>query len=369
MMEYRNFLNARPSLLGYGCMRFPLKDEKIDVPAAEALIDRAYRNGVNYFDTAYRYHGGESETFIGQALSKYPRDSFYLATKLPNWMLEKPEDVVRIFEDQLVRCQTEYFDFYLIHALSKTSWTRMEELGVYDKLMEYKRQGKIKRLGFSFHDKPDVLEEICSAHSFDFAQIQCNYFDWEYQDAKTQYEILEKHGMGCIIMEPVRGGLLAKLNPEACAVLKEAAPERSVASWAIRFAAGLPNVITVLSGMSDEAQVDDNLATVDPFQPLSETERAVLERALAIFREKKVIPCTKCRYCVEQCPMSIQIPEIIAALNDFKLNHEKEDFQKFITALEVKPSSCVSCGACEAICPQHIEIPGTVMADAAKYEE
>ena len=368
-MEHRSFLGASPSLLGYGCMRFPVKDDHIDVPAAETLVDRAYKNGVNYFDTAYRYHGGESETFIGEALSKYPRDSFYLATKLPNWMLEKPEDIARIFEDQLARCRVDYFDFYLIHALSKTSWDRMEALGVYDKLMEYKKVGKIRRLGFSFHDKPEVLEEICSAHPFDFAQIQCNYFDWEYQDAKTQYEILEKHNMGCIIMEPVRGGLLAKLNPEACAVLKEAEPERSAASWAIRFAASLPNVITVLSGMSDEAQVDDNLATMNDFRPLSVEERAVLDRALAIFREKKVIPCTKCRYCVEQCPMSIQIPEVIAAMNELALNHDREGFKKFVAELEVKPSACVSCGACEAICPQHIEIPEKVMAEAAKSEE
>ena len=367
-MEYRNFLGATPSLLGYGCMRFPVKDDHIDVPAAEELVDYAYRHGVNYFDTAYRYHGGESETFIGQALSKYPRDSFYLATKLPNWMLEKPEDIARIFEDQLARCQVEYFDFYLIHALSKPSWDRMEQLGVYDALLKYKQEGKIRRLGFSFHDKPEVLEEICSAHPFDFVQIQCNYFDWDYQDAKTQYEIVERHGMGCIIMEPVRGGMLAKLDPDSCEILRQAEPNRSIASWAIRFAASLPNVITVLSGMTEMEQVKDNLATMDPFQPLNDSERAVLDHALQVFKEKKTIPCTKCRYCVEQCPQSIQIPEIIASMNALAFSGDRNGFKDFLSKLENKPSACISCGACEDICPQHIEIPTRVMAEAAKCE-
>lgn len=348
------------SLLGLGCMRLPklsADKEEIDYPEAQKLVDYAFAQGINYFDTAYRYHGGDSELFVGQALKKYPRDQFNLATKLPIWMLEKPEDIDRIFEDQLKRLQVEYFDFYLLHALSKDTFEKSEQLGVYQRLSKFKEEGKIRRLGFSFHDSPKVLEEIVAAHPWDFAQIQLNYLDWEMQDAKGQYEILEKNHIPVVVMEPVRGGALASLCPESDEMLKKAAPERSVASWAIRYAASLPGVMTVLSGMSNLEQMKDNIGTMEDFAPLTEEERQVLEKALAAYREKVLIPCTGCRYCIE-CPKTIPIPDVFAAYNQYAVSKYLDGLKKRLQEItEGHPSGCIQCGACAAICPQGIAIP------------
>lgn len=290
-MYCRNYKDTddRISLLGLGCMRLPKRasdKEDIDYPEAQKLVDYAFSHGVNYFDTAYRYHGGDSELFVGQALKKYPRDSFHLATKLPIWLLETPEDIDRIFEDQLQRLQVEYFDFYLLHALSKDSFEKSEQLGVYRRLSQLKEQGKIRRLGFSFHDSPKVLEQIAAAHAWDFAQIQLNYLDWEMQDAKGQYEILERSHIPVVVMEPVRGGTLASLCQESNDLFQAAAPQRSVASWAIRYAASLPGVMTVLSGMSNLEQMEDNVRTMTDFSPLTQEEYRVVEQALAAYGKR-----------------------------------------------------------------------------------
>ena len=362
-MEKRMYKDTgvQVSLLGMGCMRLPRIDpdkNDIDYDKAQELIDYAYSHGVNYFDTAYGYHGGESETFVGHALKKYPRDSFFLASKMPIWCCEKPEDVERIFNEQLKKCQTEYFDFYLLHSQSDANFKKCQEFGVYEFLSKMKAEGKIRRLGFSFHDKPAVLRHICETYPWDFAQIQLNYLDWEMQDAKQQYEILTEFGIPVVIMEPVRGGALAHLCDESDALFKAARPDKSVASWAIRYAASLPNVLTVLSGMSTPEQIADNVATMTGFEPLTDADRAVIEKAVAVFREKKTIPCTACRYCMD-CPFGVEIPKMFRLYNDYALHKDERRYWK---AYHDQPESewadkCKACGACMEQCPQHIRIP------------
>ncbi|MGI5893241.1 MAG: aldo/keto reductase [Candidatus Merdivicinus sp.] len=362
-MEKRTYKNTelKISLLGMGCMRLPKIDpdkNDIDYEKAQEIIDYAYAHGINYFDTAYGYHGGESETFVGHALKKYPRESFFLASKMPIWCAEKPEDVEKIFFEQLKKCQTEYFDFYLFHSQNAANFEKCQKFGVYEFLSKMKAEGKIRHLGFSFHDKPDVLRHICDTYTWDFAQIQLNYLDWEMQDAKQQYEILNEHGIPVIVMEPVRGGALANLCEESNEIFAEARPGKSVASWAIRYAATLPNVMTVLSGMSNMEQIQDNIATMTDFEPLTEADYATIEKAVAVFREKKTVPCTGCRYCMD-CPFGVEIPKMFKMYNDYAIHKDEHRYWK---SYHEQPESewadkCQACGACMEQCPQHIQIP------------
>ena len=318
-MEYRSYrdTDCRPSLLGLGCMRLPTLEPggaAIDYARAGALVDEAVRGGITYFDVAYPYHGGGAEKFIGAALEKYPRESFYLATKMPLWKLETQEDMEQVFNEQLANCRVDYFDFYLCHAVDAERFEKIRRIGAFEFLARKKAEGKIRRLGFSFHDKPAVLRAVCAAYPWDFAQLQLNYLDWTVQRAREQYEILQEYGLPCIVMEPVRGGALASLCPEAEAVLKAKAPGRSIASWAIRFAASLPGVLVVLSGMSSEEQLADNLAAMSPFQPLTKSEQNALTRAVRIDKRAQRIPCTGCRYCMP-CPFGVDIPGLFKAYN------------------------------------------------------
>lgn len=362
------------SLLGFGNMRLPklYKDKQdIDAAKAEKLIDYAYSHGVNYFDTAYPYHEGMSETFIGNALKKYPRESFFLADKMPSWELKSHEDGVRIFAEQLKKCQVDYFDYYLCHSVGSSLESfinQYEKTGILDYLREQMKQGKIRHLGFSFHGSPDVLEKIADRHKWDFTQIQLNYLDWDMQNAKRQYEILEKRGILCIVMEPVRGGNLCSLCEEAVNLLKAEKPDKSLASWAIRFAASLPNVMTVLSGMSAMDQVVDNVATMTDFEPLTDREREILGKAVAAYLQKGTIPCTGCRYCMD-CPSGVDIPKVFAVYNKCAANNQlpmsfgsRENAHIFREAYEAIPESaraanCVACKRCMQHCPQKIEIP------------
>jgi predicted aldo/keto reductase-like oxidoreductase len=356
--------------LGMGCMRLPRLDpneEKIDRVQTQKMVDYAIAHGVNYFDTAYMYHRGESEKVIGPALSKYPRDSYHLVSKMPGWLCKTEEDVRKIFQKQLDRCGVDYFDFYLCHNLSEDfePYYYDEKLNIINVLEEFRAEGKIKYLGFSSHAGVEVLEKFAKHHPWDFAQIQLNYLDWEYQDAKRQYEILTELGLPVVVMEPVRGGRLANLCPEANALLQEQAPDKSLASWAIRFAASHENVLTVLSGMSDMAQMQDNIATIENFQPITEEERELLFKAAGLLREKALVPCTGCRYCNE-CPKELDIPALISIYNEYELGHNVfnlADVNKFEEAR--RPDQCIGCGQCAEHCPQKIKIP-EVMEDLAR---
>lgn len=379
-MIHRNYKSTQEalSLLGFGCMRLPRQYEDkqdIDEQTAQELIDYAYSHGVNYFDTAYPYHEGLSELFVGRALKKYPRESFFLADKMPSWLLGSLADGKRIFAEQLQKCQVDYFNFYLCHSIGKSVnefVNRYEKTGVLNYLRSEKEAGRIRHLGFSFHGTPDVLEQLADRHPWDFVQIQLNYLDWDFQNAKKQYEILEKRGIPCIVMEPVRGGSLCNLCEESVRLLKAERPDKSLASWAIRFAASLPNVITVLSGMSAMDQVADNVETMTNFEPLTPRDHAVLEQAVTAYLKTGTIPCTGCRYCMD-CPSGVDIPGVFAVYNECAAaNHlpislgDRKNFDRnvriFREAYQSLPEAsraehCVGCQKCMEHCPQRIQIP------------
>ncbi|MDR0597065.1 MAG: aldo/keto reductase [Treponema sp.] len=353
------------SLLGFGLMRLPLKagSREIDKALALEMVDYAKNKGVNYFDTAYMYHEGNSETFAGEALSRYDRNSYKLATKMPLMMLQREEMVENIFEEQLKKCRVEYFDYYLLHNVTRGQLKMVEDFKVYEKLKEKQRQGKIRHLGFSFHDAPEILAKVVDKYDWDFAQIQLNYLDWDQQDAKGQYAILESHGIPVNVMEPVRGGSLADLGGEAEAIFKAADPGASIPSWAIRFAASLPGVQVVLSGMSAMEQVTDNVATMENFKPLSEADREVITKAVLAYRTAGAVPCTGCRYCMD-CPQGVDIPRNLAAYNGYLYKKERNvpgynfSFMMEYNGMgeEKQARNCVGCKQCEEKCPQHIEI-------------
>lgn len=358
-MVFHDFKGKKISALGFGCMRLP-KDPagNIDYKESERLIDHAVSRGVNYFDTAYVYNDGDSERFTGYALSKYDRASFHIATKLPIIRVKNKADMDRIFKEELQRLKTDRIDFYLLHALNAERFQKCIELDVFDFLRERKQAGDISHIGFSFHDTPEVLLNILSAYDWEFAQLQLNYLDWERQRAKDQYEMIEKHGIPCIVMEPVRGGRLASLGKDADDLLKAAEPDRSIASWAIRYAASLPNVLTVLSGMSDLAMTEDNIKTMTDFAPLSSDNRETLSSALKLFLKNTTVPCTACRYCLP-CPFGVDIPGMFELYNRFAIDKDRETFLKdYDKAPEsARADLCAACGNCRKLCPQHIDIP------------
>ena len=358
--RYKN-TNLTLPLLGFGMMRLPrLKAQgaEIDLAEAERMFRRALEAGVNYFDTAYFYHNGLSEKCVGSVLSKIPRDSFYLADKMPVRALRKEADVKRIWEEQLAKCKVDYFDFYLLHNLNRDRWEDVKKFHVYEFLKERQKEGKIRKLGFSFHDEPEVLKTIADAHDWDFAQIQLNYLDWTLYRSKEQYEILTERSIPVVVMEPLRGGALASLNAEANKVFKAADPNVSPASWAFRFAGSLPNVICVLSGMTKMEHLEDNIKTFTDFKALDDRERAVIENALAAYRKTGAIPCTACRYCTP-CPVGVAIPRIFGLYNHYKVTGNHMQFRMIYDKLseDERASACIQCGACLKKCPQKINIP------------
>ena len=364
-METRLFKNKEKiSLLGFGTMRLPrTADEKqeIDIETAQKMVDYAIEKGINYFDTAYPYHNGESETFIGGALKKHDRKSVNLATKMPIWLVKSKADAERIFNEQLKKCRVDYFDFYLIHNINEAFFDSIDKYQIYDFLKQKQKEGKIRYLGFSFHDNPALLEKTVSKYDWDFAQIQLNYLDWDLQDAKRQYEILTEKKIPVIVMEPVRGGALATLSEKAIDIFKAADSEASPASWAIRYAASLPNVLTVLSGMSDMAQLKDNMGTMTNFRPINGDGQKTIEKAVTAYRESLEIPCTYCRYCME-CPSGVHIPKVFAKYNQQRAKGENADtfyfFMEYSLLGEQKQAhQCTRCGVCLPKCPQKINIP------------
>lgn len=360
-MEYRKMQNIRVevSLLGFGCMRFPLnKDGKINEARASKMIDLAYRNGVNYFDTAYGYHGGESEKFTGKALSKYDRSTYYLATKLPCWYVKTIEDAERIFNEQLQRLKTDYVDFYLLHALNRKSFDQMVELGVLEFCENLRKEGKIKYFGFSFHDDYDAFEHIIRYHKWDFCQLQLNYMDMEEQAGLRGYKLAQELGIPVIVMEPVKGGNLARLPRSAAKYFKALAPDKSVSSFALRYVGSMPNVKVILSGMSTLRQVADNLSTFDKFVTLSDEERQAIEKVRTVLRARVKNSCTACKYCMP-CPAGVDIPKNFALWNKYSIYRNKNDIKwNWENSLKDKEKAkyCVQCGKCEKVCPQKISI-------------
>jgi predicted aldo/keto reductase-like oxidoreductase len=379
IMERRNFFGEDISLLGFGLMRLPKVSAKsfdIDHAAAERLVDHAVANGVNYFDTAYTYGG--SEVFAGQALSKYPRDSYYLATKCPPWKVKSAEDFERIFAEQRERCRTDYFDFYLVHNLAEELnradkneeyFENFVKIGMYDMLKRKKVEGKIRRIGFSFHGTLALFQKLVDRYEWDFAQIQLNYIDWTAIDAKTQYEILTSHNIPVIVMEPLRGGTLAALTEKSAKILKHAQPDASLASWGIRYAASLPNVVTVLSGMNAMEQLTDNIATMNDFRPVTAQEIKLLNQAAEAYNRAGVIACTGCHYCMP-CPAGVDIPKIFSVYNHYRIVNFRIPFDNGYATLHEneKASACIGCGQCVTKCPQHLSIPA-YMQEIAEFAD
>ncbi|MCI9191209.1 MAG: aldo/keto reductase [Lachnospiraceae bacterium] len=375
-MEKRKLenLGIETSLLGFGCMRFPVTAEgKIDEPEAERMLDKAIAAGVNYIDTAYPYHNGDSEPFVGRVLKKYDRHSFYLATKLPCWNVSKKEDAERIFEEQLTRLQTDYIDFYLMHALSGDSFRKMAELGVVEVLERLKAEGRIKYLGFSFHDSYEAFEEILCYRDWDFCQIQLNYMDAESQAGLKGYRLTEERNVPLVIMEPVKGGSLAAFAEDITGKFRALDPEASVASYALRWVGSLPNVKVVLSGMSTMEQVEDNLKTFTDFRSLSDEETKTIDDIVALIRSRVQNGCTACRYCMP-CPAGVDIPGNFRVWNTYHMyqnyNMVKNSWEKNLGD-EKQAKNCIKCGKCEKACPQKLHIREDlekVQADMEKKE-
>ena len=350
--------------LGFGLMRLPENDGKIDIDHVCRMVDKYMEAGLNYFDTAYVYHGGKSEVAAREALVKrYPRDSFMIATKLPAWEMHDKSDVDRIFNEQLTRAGVDYFDFYLLHSI--------EEGNNYDTYVKYdcfnwgvqkKAEGKIKHFGFSFHGSPELLEKIVDEHpEVEFVQIQLNYLDRTNPVVRSGelYDILQKRGIPIIVMEPVRGGMLANMPPEIEKMFKEMRPDRSVASWALRFVGSLDGVMTILSGMSNEDQMDDNLKTFTDFESLSQEEMALVDKVTQKLLGMPQIGCTACKYCCDGCPMGISIPDVFRTINTLRRYPDDWRSKNFYSGLiqrSGRAADCIACGQCEGVCPQHLPI-------------
>lgn len=373
---WMDYLGKDIPKLGFGLMRLPMLGEEVDIEQTKIMVDKFLAAGFTYFDTAYGYIGGKSEQAIKTALvDRYPRESFQLATKLPAWAGPKTaEEAKAMLQTSLQRTSAGYFDFYLLHNCGDDRTKAFDEFGIWDYALEQREKGVLKHVGFSFHDKADVLDEILTKHpEMEFVQLQINYADWESDSVQSRkcYEVARKHGKPVIIMEPVKGGLLADPPAPVAEILKAGNASVSPSSWAIRFAASLDHVITVLSGMSNIEQMEDNLRTMSAFQPLSSEERETVEKARKALEAISSIPCTGCQYCRKGCPQDINIPGIFSARNIELIYGSKEraaGSYGFATRSSGKASDCIACGQCEAVCPQHISIIEELKQAAASLE-
>ncbi len=367
--------------LGFGLMRLPQLDPDnytaVDIETAKKMADRFMENGFTYFDTAAPYHRGNSEIAFREAVAKrYPRDSYTITDKLTLFMIQKKEDMRSFFDSQLERLGVEYMDYYWLHALGEASYRQAKEWDAFGFLQTLKAEGKVKHIGFSFHDKAALLDEILTKHpETEYVQLQLNYLDWEDPTVESRkcYEVATKHGKPVIVMEPIKGGTLVNVPEEVKKLFLDYAPERSIASWAIRFAASLPNVMMVLSGMSNEEQMADNISYMKQLTPMNEEEQAIIVKAREIIRSKIAIPCTACRYCVDGCPMKIAIPDYFSIYNNLKQFGPKQGivahtYYGNLTQTHGKASVCIKCGKCENHCPQHLPIRKYLEDVAAELE-
>ena len=375
-MQYTDFKDLKISRLGFGAMRLPMDAEgKIEPDHVQKMVDYALAHGINYFDTAYKYHAGESENYLGRALAKHPRESFFLADKMPSWLCAEESDVKKIFEEQLGKCGVEYFDFYLMHNVDEEGWDDIVKLHIFEHLKEEKEAGRIRHLGASFHCSAEFLDKVLSTYGdyIEFVQLQINYFDWESSSVQSRLclEVANRHGVPVIVMEPVKGGGLADPIPEVKALLQQAGPG-SPASWAIRFAASQPGVFMVLSGMSNPEQLRDNMRYMADFVPLTEAEQDLLLRCAGMIRATGAVQCTACQYCVEDCPKQINIPALFAvwntagslAANNFPTMHYGR-----AVADRGRAGDCIACRACERHCPQHLPISDLMKQISAKFDK
>ena len=377
-MIYRNFQDLKLSMLGFGAMRLPVlggDDSRIDEAAALRMVDTAMKNGINYYDTAWGYHGENSELVMGKALARYPRENFYVATKFPGYDASNWGKVKEIFPRQLEKLGVEYFDFYLFHNVCEMNidaYLDDEKYGIYSYLMEQKRQGRIKHLGFSCHGELDVLKRFLDAYGKDmeFCQLQLNYLDWTFQHGKEKVELLREWNIPVWVMEPLRGGKLAKLQPEHEAALKALRPDEEIPAWAFRFLESIPGVTVILSGMSSQEQLEANLATFAEDKPLNEAEMKALMDIAGQMLSRGTVPCTACHYCVSHCPMSLDIPYLLSLYNEHAYTGGGFIAPMALSALpdDKQPQACLQCRSCEQVCPQQIKISEVLADFSAKLQ-
>ena len=364
-MIYREFCGKQLSALGMGCMRLPIVGDdqsKIDMDAVREMVAYAMEKGINYYDTAWGYHDGQSEIAIGKVLAEYPRESFYLASKFPGFSTANMERVEEIFEKQLEKCGVEYFDFYMFHNLCENNVDGYldPKYGILEYLLKQKANGRIRHLGVSTHGTLDTMRRFLDAYGehMEFCQIQLNWLDWKLQNAKAKVDMLREYNLPIWVMEPVRGGKLVSLEEDYEKMLKEARPDASIVEWAFRFLQTIPDVGMTLSGMSNFEQLRQNIATYETEKPLNDEEMSLILGVAQKMTEKDTLPCTACRYCTTHCPMQLDIPMLIELYNEF--NYVKGAFvpQMVIKSLpeEKRPAACLSCRACEEVCPQNIKI-------------
>ena len=364
-MIYRKFQDMQLSGLGLGMMRLPVldgNDGAVDETAAAEMIDFAYKNGINYFDTAWGYHNGNSELVAGKYLSRYPRESYYLASKFPGYDLSNMSKVEEIFERQLEKCQTQYFDFYLFHNVYEGNIDAYldPQYGILEYLLKQKANGRIRHLGFSAHGSAEVIRRFLDAYGkyMEFCQLQLNYMDWHFQNAQEKAAIMQKAGIPVWVMEPLRGGRLAKASEELTATLHSMRPEETVPGWAFRFQQSIPGVTMVLSGMSNMEQLKANIATYETDEPLSTEEFNTLVRYADEETRKGGLPCTACHYCTSHCPQELPIPELIDLYNEHKITGGGFIAPMAVGSMpkENRPANCIGCRRCEQVCPQRIKI-------------
>ena len=373
-MLYKSFQGWKLSALGMGAMRLPVidgDDSRIDETAAEQMVAYAMESGINYYDTAWGYHNGQSELIMGRLLRKYPRESYFLASKFPGYDLANMDKVEEIFEKQLEKCGVDYFDFYLFHNVCEMNIDAYlnPKYGIFAYLMKQKQAGRIRHLGFSAHGSYGVMKRFLHAYGADmeFGQIQLNYLDWKFQDAQAKVELLREFGIPVWVMEPVRGGRLVTLSKEDTEKLHNLRPEEPVPAWAFRFLQSIPSVTMVLSGMSNLEQMQENIRTFEEEKPLNPQEMKALLCIADTMVRKNILPCTACHYCVSHCPQGLDIPSLLALYNEHHFTEGGFIAPMALSAIAQNkwPSACIACRSCEAVCPQQIEI-SAAMASFAK---